>query len=391
MTYISSLSASSLLSAHIRQDVSIVFYTTKRHFSHFSLIRKSIYLFSACIAFCGFLPGSGYAAEEVGTKKEFIITAYYSPLPNQNFYLKGNYDAERILNGNGTNGASGKPVFTGMLAAPKTYTFGTKIVFEGLGAGIVEDRGGAIVTAGERGQSYDRIDIWMGQGETGLRRALIWGRRKVTGTIVDSKDGTPILDITAIDSGRIDLSRFEKVTSVSMAGMTKEVLEMFADLGYTTEGRSMRDMVLAFQLDHGVVVNSTDPGAGNYGPLTKATLAEAHGRYDTIRNAELKAIEEQKALLIAERNNWEKAYTIARSQVQSFGSPKKGQSGSNVRSLQVFLRDAGYFKGKDTGIMGNSTILALRSFQKANGLSMTGAIDTHTQDALIERVMEKWG
>lgn len=235
MTYISSLSASSLLSAHIRQDVSIVFYTTKRHFLRLSLVKKSIYTLSACIAFCGFLPGSGYAAEEVGTKKEFIITAYYSPLPNQNFYLKGNYDAEKVLNGNGTNGASGKPVFTGMLAAPKTYAFGTKIVFEGLGAGIVEDRGGAIVTAGERGQVYDRIDIWMGQGESGLRRALIWGRRKVTGTLVASNDNTSIIDITAIDSGRIDLSRFEKVTSVSMAGMTKEVLEMFSDLGYTTE------------------------------------------------------------------------------------------------------------------------------------------------------------
>lgn len=107
-------------------------------------------------------------------------------------------------------------------------------------------------------------------------------------------------------------------------------------------------MVLAFQLDHGIVANTSDPGAGNYGPLTKATLVEAHGRYDTIRNAELKAIEEQKALLISERNNWEKAYTIAKNQVQSFGTPKKGQSGSNVRSLQVFLRDTGYFKGKDT-------------------------------------------
>jgi hypothetical protein len=34
------------------------------------------------------------------TTKEtyFIVTAYYSPLPNQKFYLKGNYEAEKRLN-----------------------------------------------------------------------------------------------------------------------------------------------------------------------------------------------------------------------------------------------------------------------------------------------------
>jgi 3D (Asp-Asp-Asp) domain-containing protein len=34
-----------------------------------------------------------------------------------------------------------------MIAAPKTYDFGTRIDFDGLGVGIVEDRGGAIVKA----------------------------------------------------------------------------------------------------------------------------------------------------------------------------------------------------------------------------------------------------
>ena len=68
------------------------------------------------------------------------MTAYYSPLPGQTFYLRGNYEAEKILNGNGIYGASGKPVFAGMIAAPKTYAFGTQIQFDGLGMGIVEDR-----------------------------------------------------------------------------------------------------------------------------------------------------------------------------------------------------------------------------------------------------------
>ncbi len=81
--------------------------------------------------------GTSFAAE---TEKTFIVTAYYSPLPDQNFYLKGNFEAEKRLNGNGTNGASGMPVFTGMIAAPKSYGFGTQIFFPGLGVGSVQDR-----------------------------------------------------------------------------------------------------------------------------------------------------------------------------------------------------------------------------------------------------------
>ncbi len=66
-----------------------------------------------------------------------------------------------------------------MIAAPKTYAFGTQIFFEGLGLGTVEDRGGAIVDAYVRGQAYDRIDLWVGHGDAGLRRARAWGRREV--------------------------------------------------------------------------------------------------------------------------------------------------------------------------------------------------------------------
>lgn len=105
-----------------------------------SLAYLSIILASVIIA----PPGTSFAATE---PTKFIITAYYSPLPGQSFYLKGNYAAEVRLNGNGTHGASGSPVFTGMIAAPKSYDFGTQIFFDGLGLGTVSDRGGAIVDA----------------------------------------------------------------------------------------------------------------------------------------------------------------------------------------------------------------------------------------------------
>ena len=140
----SSLSSSSLLKANIRQNVSLIFVSEYPSSWALPSLKKYSYIFASLFAFFSFLPNSGYAAS---LTRDFIVTAYYSPLPDQSFYLKGNYQAEKILNGEGTHGASGKPVFEGMIAAPKGYDFGTRIDFEGLGVGIVEDRGGAIVKA----------------------------------------------------------------------------------------------------------------------------------------------------------------------------------------------------------------------------------------------------
>lgn len=109
------------------------------------------------------------------TKQTFRVTSYYSPKPEQRYYFQGDFEAETTLNGKGTHGASGAPVFNGMIAAPKSYAFGTQVIFPGFGIGQVEDRGGAIVQKGEKGEVYDRIDIWLGEGEEGLKRAISFG------------------------------------------------------------------------------------------------------------------------------------------------------------------------------------------------------------------------
>lgn len=152
-----------------------------------------------------------FAKEESSVeKKKFIVTAYYSPLPDQSFYLKGSYEADLRLNGNGTHGASGKEVYPGMLAAPKTYTFGTKIYLEGLGIGTVDDRGGAIVSSGSRGYNADRLDVWMGQGEEGLRRALSWGKRTVSGEIIASEeDVNSGINLTSIKVAKINTGSYK--------------------------------------------------------------------------------------------------------------------------------------------------------------------------------------
>ena len=86
------------------------------------------------------------------------------------------------MNGNGTHGADGTPVYVGMISAPSKYAFGTKISLPGFGVGTVHDRGGAIYTS----KGYDRLDVWMGKGDEGRKRALKWGRKIVEGKIVNT-------------------------------------------------------------------------------------------------------------------------------------------------------------------------------------------------------------
>ena len=102
-------------------------------------------------------------------QKTFIVTAYYSPLPGQSFYVTGSLASDKRLNGNGTHGADGTPVYPGMIAAPGTYSFGTRVSCPGYIDGEIHDRGGAIVKAGERGYAHDRLDFW-----AGFRHARAW-------------------------------------------------------------------------------------------------------------------------------------------------------------------------------------------------------------------------
>lgn len=119
-------------------------------------------------------------------ERAFTVTAYYSPESGQIFYYKPSFQEEVILNGEWYFGASGKKVFNGMLAGPASYPFGSVIYFPGLWVGEIADRGGAIVLSGERGQSRDRIDIWMGRGEEWLIRALTFGKKNMTGYFCDA-------------------------------------------------------------------------------------------------------------------------------------------------------------------------------------------------------------
>ncbi len=174
---------------------------------------KKIFSLLLIITFLiSFIPQNSFASVE--TKETyFIVTAYYSPLPNQKFYLKWNYKAEKRLNWEGIRWASGKNVFSWMLAAPKGYKFGTKIYLEWLGIGEVADRWWAIVHAWNRGYKYDRIDLWVGYWDEGLKRALYWGKRKIKWKIV-SKNSKITINYNKIPAPTWATKGLKKISNI---------------------------------------------------------------------------------------------------------------------------------------------------------------------------------
>ena len=114
-------------------------------------------------------------------EKVFVVTAYYSPKSWQAFYYKDSFEAEKALNWEWFHWASWKWVFNGMLAAPSSYDFGWLLYFPTLGwVWEIADRWWAIVQAGEKWQSHDRIDIWMWTWELWLVKALVFGKQTLT-------------------------------------------------------------------------------------------------------------------------------------------------------------------------------------------------------------------
>ncbi|MCP4522683.1 MAG: hypothetical protein GY828_00525 [Candidatus Gracilibacteria bacterium] len=319
------------------------------------------------------------------TKEEnyFVVTAYYSPLPNQDFYLKGNYHDEIILNGRGIAGASGKKVFSGMLAAPSSYRFGTKISLEGLGIGSVEDRGGAIVPAGNRGYQHDRIDLWVGYGDEGLRRALYWGKRKIKGDITTNNTSSTF-DYTQIPAPKWVTKGFKKSEDkiknnpnnllpeqlgeyaifqkkVTTDGEINKLQDILIQLGLyqgelTGNYSDIEKIILQYQLDNDVIENKESLGAGYFGPKTRKSL---QGTY-------AKKIEFDKKVAEVKRNLSEiktESNIKAEIKIETLGYLNYGDISQEVRELQLLLQQLGYFHEKDTAIFGKKTRDAIVQFQ----------------------------
>lgn len=392
----------------------------------------------------GSLVSPVYAAEKPYVQ-EFVVTAYYSPLPGQSAYFRGDYDEEIEFNGKGIAGADGTPVYAGMLAGPPTYDFGTVVDLPGLGIGTVHDRGGRII---EWGEDIHRIDIWMGSGEEGLARALAWGARRIKGTVYPAGSEAPAehMDLSVIpvdlsllaslpkpdassillaaesgdkspgarklqdmlkELGYFDeqpngffgpatqaaLKKFQEDNAISGDGtavdMTtvaallsavqltdknlpglniglaeggtgndvKQAQKLLRYLGYyrgRTDGEfdhDVRQAVVSFQMDRGVIEHRTDEGAGRIGPVTKAAVLKAWKSKVVAAKAKTLAVKMTVAAKV-------KNDVIPAKQLS------KGNKGKDVKTLQAFLSERGYLKATDvTGTFGPRTEKALITYQ----------------------------
>ncbi|MDP2691974.1 MAG: peptidoglycan-binding protein [bacterium] len=277
-------------------------------------------------------------------QKTFIVTGYYSPLPDQEFYVTGSLASDKRLNGNGTNGADGTPVYNGMIAAPGIYSFGTGINCPGIINGQIHDRGGAIVKAGVRSNAHDRLDFWFGQGEEALTAALIWGKRTLTCTVYP-----PEYDMGSqfVYRPEGDLSEYTKellkrkaiptqyytpIQNNYQPGIPEIYKQRLTELGYNPDDKAAR---IAFQLRHGLIESADDKVAGNFGPGTQKTL-------DLIY---------QKAAEYAPQEGLE-----------------EGNIHAGVRVLQETLMKFGYLAAEPTAIFGPQTKAALIQFQLDKGV-----------------------
>ncbi|KKT73881.1 MAG: Peptidoglycan-binding domain 1 protein [Candidatus Peregrinibacteria bacterium GW2011_GWA2_44_7] len=304
------------------------------------------------------VPPNGVASAAAPTtfpyKKTFIISGYYTPLPDQTRYFKGSYEAERRLNGNGVRGADGTPVYQGLMAGPPDYPYGTKIAVPGVGVFAVHDRGGAI--------HGNRLDIWLGRGEEGLRRALGWGMRTVEVTVYGVNDSIkeyvdfssiPLMDISAIAP---HAKYFTDDLAMGDQGDTVRELQRFLKkLGYLapeptgTFGDETRLAVQKFQLEKHIIDNVSDYGAGNFGPRTRFALESAAAR--TIKPSVVTAS-------AIPKNYFNKTLALK-------------DTGAEVVKVQDELSKMHFLGVKSTGVFDATTSHAVFKLQQAFGIVKT--------------------
>jgi peptidoglycan hydrolase-like protein with peptidoglycan-binding domain/3D (Asp-Asp-Asp) domain-containing protein len=350
--------------------------------------------------------------------KTFIISAYYSPLPCQNRYATGSYAGDIRLNGRGVAGASGTPVYPGMIAAPKEYPFGTKMDIPAVGIVSVQDRGGAIKSASENGPAFDRLDIWMGYGDIGLNRALNWGKRTIEVVVYGQNDAIReqiILDgyspaeaipndcnfedkpavvsppednssqpkpvsrpqeslSSVVNGGRfsVDLKLGDSGAEVRKLQDELRRLNFFnvASTGYY--GEVTQHAVFKFQQSQRLVGSRTSLGAGILGPKTRDNL----NRLIVAREYNSRLVADathshRSGVAVAGGNN------VAENVISdSFSSNEllskeldPGQKDGEVAVLQQFLKEKGFFEGMIvTEYFGPITKDALIKFQIANNI-----------------------
>lgn len=300
-------------------------------------------------------------------EQEFLITAYYSPKEGQCCYVRGGLAADKILNGEGHTTADGSRVFPGVVAAPPNYPFGTRIELPGIGVVEVRDRGGAIQ---ELADGVHRLDLWVGEGEEGLGRALAVGVLRLTGTVYPVGSPQPSI---AFDLNAFTLS-LEKLRTYAVGSSLLSVSPRAGDRGISVAllQQSLRD--LGF-FPHAIT--------GLFGPVTQQELHRFLNRVGVAEPWD-RLTERAAAFLTAalERHG----------AMAPIGIVGRESNSSSIRLAQRILRFLGYYNGRTDGTYGHDLFRSILSFQRNHGIvgsasdSGAGRIGPRTR----EKVTEVW-
>ncbi|NOS66842.1 MAG: hypothetical protein HOO67_00520 [Candidatus Peribacteraceae bacterium] len=275
---------------------------------------------------------------------DLVLTAYYSPLPDQCCYVKGNFLADVELNGEGHHGADGTAVYAGMVAAPPSYPFGTRIVLPGIGTVTVHDRGGAI----QEWKDAHRIDVWAGYGEEGLARALAFGVKRVHAVIYPPASAQPVesIDLTALDAPPEKLRPY-------LADSTT-LLDIHAKEGD-------RSASVQFLQDRLRTLGYFDEKPnGSFGPATKAGLRDFYA--DMAATEPDNSLSERGASLIEAAFRRAAAADPVPAIVDASSSP------AAISSAQRTLRFLGFYNGRTNGMYDDTFKKAIIAFQMQQGI-----------------------
>ena len=281
------------------------------------------------------------SGEPVPYEQEFILTAYYSPEPGQCCYVLGGERADKVMNGQGVAGADGTPVYPGMIAAPASYAFGTRIALPGIGIVGVHDRGGAIVEL----ENAHRLDVWVGYGEEGLARALAFGVQRVRGTVYPLGTAQP--------DESLDLSRLPSPPERLRQYVTVETGLLGVELAKGDTGLSVLLLQEALTEAGYPVAQS-----GTYDDATVTALRsflDAMGVADSAESLTAGAA----AMLLASH---------AESTVPRLPQIHAGSSSADISKAQRVLRYLGYYNGRTNGTYDVGLRAAILHFQRDYGV-----------------------
>lgn len=317
-------------------------------------------------------------------EKLFLVTAYYSPLPNQKYFSTWNYEDEIKLNWWWVVWASWKPVFNWMLAWPKEYKFWTKINFEWIWVWVIEDRWWAIVS-NFSWTTDDRIDIWTWFGYEWLQKAISIWKKKIKWTIVENN--TEIwLDLDKL-SWKKKIEKENKITientwswkiisntwtlnekkdfdfnyELNTQENIKKVQTILKNLNYLNWNidwnyNNLKKTILDYQLSKNLIKSKNDVWAWVFWPKTKENLKSEYLWF--LENEQIKK-EIQSKINEFEKLSEEKALE----KITLIWNPHFWETSKEVRELQNGLKKLWYFEYKDTAIFWESTKNSLIYYQ----------------------------